>query len=127
MVDKSTNDKKPEETVTVEEEDLFEDFPLGKGKYQCPVGFELLLARISMLGCMVQRLYLRPSLSSAASRQTMHARKNRLTTINSSTLQGHRQCSLGTGRRRQSSHCGKQTGMMRMWEAATLCSISKQS
>ena len=49
MVDKSTNDKKPEETVTVEEEDLFEDFPLGKGKSQCPVGFELLLARMSML------------------------------------------------------------------------------
>ena len=35
MVDKSTKvkkDKKPEETVTVEEEDLFEDFPLSKGK-----------------------------------------------------------------------------------------------
>ena len=53
--------------------------------------------------------------------------KDKMTTTDSSTLQGHRKCSLGTGRRRQSSHCGKQTGMMRMWEAATLCSISRQS
>lgn len=44
MVDKSTNDKKSEENVTVEEEDLFEDFPLGKGRSQCPLDFELQLA-----------------------------------------------------------------------------------
>ena len=44
MVDKNRNDKKPEETVTVEEEDLFEDFPLGKGRSRCPLGFELQLA-----------------------------------------------------------------------------------
>lgn len=34
MVDKSVKgkkDKKPEETVTIEEEDLFEDFPASKG------------------------------------------------------------------------------------------------
>jgi len=38
MVDKNKEvkkDKKPEETVTVEEEDLFEDFPLSKGKTGC--------------------------------------------------------------------------------------------
>ena len=31
MVDKTVKDKKPEEPVTIEEEDLFEDFPASKG------------------------------------------------------------------------------------------------
>ena len=31
MVDKAVKAKKPEETVTIEEEDLFEDFPLSGG------------------------------------------------------------------------------------------------
>ncbi len=31
MVDKLVKKKKPEEPVTIEEEDLFEDFPASKG------------------------------------------------------------------------------------------------
>jgi hypothetical protein len=49
MVDKSTNDKKLEETATMEEEDLFEDFPLEKGEAQFPAIFELLFAWNSRL------------------------------------------------------------------------------
>ena len=37
MVDKAVAEKKkPEETVTIEEEDLFEDFPPGKGDTASP-------------------------------------------------------------------------------------------
>ena len=60
MVDKSTKvkkDKKPEEIVTVEEEDLFEDFPLSKGKtaFYCVVycsRLGMMLARGHSITCL---------------------------------------------------------------------------
>ena len=35
MVDSAAKSKNPEESVTIEEEDLFEDFPLENGKPRC--------------------------------------------------------------------------------------------
>ena len=35
MVDSAAKSKKPEESVTIEEEDLFEDFPLENGASTC--------------------------------------------------------------------------------------------
>ncbi len=120
MVDKAVKDKKekkPEEPVTIEEEDLFEDFPASKGDMR-----KLHLCQHELaLACRCHGAALQPA-KALQKYGTSPLKSYKAHDVRLCRLQAAVAFRRENGRRRQSCLYGKQTGMMRTL-AATLCSI----